>query len=256
VGLKMSKADPIEVAEGDEEEEVLAVLTNLDSTLSDIERHLGPLMEKLVLLKDVSAQISHLENAKLYAGLAYTLNTLFFMYLKTQGVSPATHPVKPELARVQRYIEKIQSVAQKPQPNPTKLDKGAVGRFIRAALSGEESKGKETDDKAKEIKEKERNSEREHEKGKVETAAPSARRRRGKGQAKAQDAGTDANTENKNSSKSKNKQLQPHDEKDKKRTSKGKQKDKEIESRSLKRSSPVPEKEQDKEKPKQKKRKA
>lgn len=125
----MSKADPIKVSEGDEEEEVLAVLSNLDTALSEIETHLGPLLDKSVSLKELSAQISHLENVKLYAGLAYTLNTLFFskpprlcrfnmcgmcallVYLKTQGVSPATHPVKPELVcNVRIFRERILNV--------------------------------------------------------------------------------------------------------------------------------------------------
>ena len=48
----------------EEDEEVLAVLDNLDGSLGEIEKHLAPLLEKNRSLKDLSAQISHLENAK------------------------------------------------------------------------------------------------------------------------------------------------------------------------------------------------
>ena len=52
------------------------------------------------------------EQAKLNILLAYGLNSLFFMYLRTQGINPSDHAVKKELLRVQGYMEKLKKAKQ------------------------------------------------------------------------------------------------------------------------------------------------
>lgn len=49
------------------------------------------------------------ERAKLNLVLAYALNSLFYIFLRTQNVNPANHPVRKELQRVQAYMEKLKS---------------------------------------------------------------------------------------------------------------------------------------------------
>jgi hypothetical protein len=46
------------------------------------------------------SQLSAIESAKLDLGLAYSINSLFWVYLCAQGVSPRDHPVKTELVSV------------------------------------------------------------------------------------------------------------------------------------------------------------
>ena len=47
------------------------------------------------------------DRAHLETTLAYSLNTLFFVYLRLQGQNPAQHPVMLELKRIKEYFEKI-----------------------------------------------------------------------------------------------------------------------------------------------------
>jgi hypothetical protein len=63
------------------DEEVTESLKDLDkfeAALAEIENHLVPLFSPELPLKEISQQVSHIDNAKLYSGLAYSLNTLFF----------------------------------------------------------------------------------------------------------------------------------------------------------------------------------
>lgn len=55
------------------------------------------------------------ENAKLNMAYSYTLNALYYMLLKTQGVSPEGHPVKKDLERVKRYMVKTQEAEKHKQ---------------------------------------------------------------------------------------------------------------------------------------------
>jgi hypothetical protein len=51
-------------------------LQDLEASVDDIESQLQPLLN--VPLKDLSSQVSQLDNAKLYAALGYSVNTLFY----------------------------------------------------------------------------------------------------------------------------------------------------------------------------------
>eukprot|EP00300_Choanocystis_sp_HF-7_P013774 c18446_g1_i3.p1 GENE.c18446_g1_i3~~c18446_g1_i3.p1 ORF type:complete len:146 (+),score=30.78 c18446_g1_i3:29-466(+) len=73
----------------------------LESTLSDL---LDQPMEEICPSDDPHAV------ARLQVSLAYALNASFFIYLKTQGVSPKDHPVKKELDRLKTYIEKLKDL--------------------------------------------------------------------------------------------------------------------------------------------------
>jgi hypothetical protein len=58
------------------------------------------------------SQLSAIESAKLDLGLAYSINSLFWVYLCAQGVSPRDHPVKTELVSVcllcsQHYLSSL-----------------------------------------------------------------------------------------------------------------------------------------------------
>lgn len=124
------------------------LVTNLESSVGEIEQHLQ-YVKDAPSLPEVRSQLGQLENAKLHSALAYTLDSLFFMYLRTRGVNPADHPVKTELDRIKKYIGKINR-ASKAGENATKgkaptassppaarVDRAAAARFISSALSGE-----------------------------------------------------------------------------------------------------------------------
>ena len=87
------------------------------------------------------------------------------VYLKTQGVSPANHPVKAELDRVRLYVKKIKVLSgERPGPGAD-----AARRFVLHSLD------RETREAAKE-KEKETRKENDGEKQSAEDEAQRKRR--------------------------------------------------------------------------------
>ena len=128
-----------------------AALVAFDEQLAKIEALMGPL--EGLDLASAEDTLAPLEHAKLCATVAYSISSLFYMFLQTQGVAPAEHPIAKELARVQAYFAKIQgaegpsTAAAAASPSTAEaaaavdgeaaratLDKGAAGRFVNAHL--------------------------------------------------------------------------------------------------------------------------
>ncbi|XP_063551913.1 nuclear nucleic acid-binding protein C1D isoform X2 [Gorilla gorilla gorilla] len=70
--------------------------------LSAFENSIGAVDEMLKTMMSVSRnellqKLDPLEQAKVDLVSAYTLNSMFWVYLATQGVNPKEHPVKQEL---------------------------------------------------------------------------------------------------------------------------------------------------------------
>jgi len=89
---------------------------------------------------DVARQVrkqGKLVTARLNVTLAYIVYGLFFMYLKTNGISPTDHQVKQELSRVQTYFKKMKDLETEPVPEKgpgMRLNKEAAQRFISYAV--------------------------------------------------------------------------------------------------------------------------
>uniref|UniRef100_A0A3Q4AX92 Nuclear nucleic acid-binding protein C1D n=1 Tax=Mola mola TaxID=94237 RepID=A0A3Q4AX92_MOLML len=77
-------------------------------------------------------QLEPLDQAKLDLMSAYVLNSLFWMYLITQGVNPREHAIKQELERIRTCMNKVKEITDKKKA--ARLDKGAAARFVRNAL--------------------------------------------------------------------------------------------------------------------------
>ncbi|KAJ3438462.1 nuclear nucleic acid-binding protein c1d [Anaeramoeba flamelloides] len=91
-------------------QEILESLQNFESSLDECEKTLQPILKHS--LTEISSTLNPLEQAKLNMSLAYTINSLYFMYLKTQGIDPKNHPVKKEIERVKMYIKKIKDISE------------------------------------------------------------------------------------------------------------------------------------------------
>ncbi|KAJ6247198.1 sun-cor steroid hormone receptor co-repressor [Anaeramoeba flamelloides] len=91
-------------------QEILESLQNFESSLNECEKTLQPILSHS--LTEISSTLNPLEQAKLNMSLAYTINSLYFMYLKTQGIDPKNHPVKKEIERVKMYIKKIKDISE------------------------------------------------------------------------------------------------------------------------------------------------
>lgn len=85
--------------------------------LHAVERHLEPLFAKN--LSEVSRKLAPLENAELQVGLAYTVASLYFCNLLTQGTDPSEHPIRQELDRIQLYFKKLKTTAEEVRDKET-----------------------------------------------------------------------------------------------------------------------------------------
>lgn len=105
-------------------------LSGFDSSVSSVKT----MLEKLMSMprKELLQKLDPLDQAKLDLMSAYTLNSLFWMYLVTQGVNPREHGIKQELERIRTYMNKVKEITDKRKA--ARLDKGAASRFVRNAL--------------------------------------------------------------------------------------------------------------------------
>ncbi|TDH01502.1 hypothetical protein EPR50_G00181170 [Perca flavescens] len=107
-----------------------------DSSISSIKT----MLEKLMSMprNDLLQKLDPLDQAKLDLMSAYTLNSLFWMYLVTQGVNPREHGIKQELERIRTYMNKVKEITDRKKA--ARLDKGAAARFVRNALYNADEK--------------------------------------------------------------------------------------------------------------------
>ncbi|KDR12860.1 nuclear nucleic acid-binding protein C1D-like isoform X2 [Zootermopsis nevadensis] len=83
--------------------------------------------------KDVYERLDIGDRVKYDLFLSYTLNSLFWLYLRTQGEDPAKHAVKSEIDRVRDYNTKAKQVQDRRTIMP-RIDVAAAQRFIRSGL--------------------------------------------------------------------------------------------------------------------------
>uniref|UniRef100_A0A452TKB1 Nuclear nucleic acid-binding protein C1D n=1 Tax=Ursus maritimus TaxID=29073 RepID=A0A452TKB1_URSMA len=70
------------------------------------------------------------EQAKVDLVSAYTLNSMLWVYLATQGVNPQEHPVKQELERIRVYMNRGKEITHKKKA-------GKKDKFSKRHSSGE-----------------------------------------------------------------------------------------------------------------------
>ncbi|KAI7875752.1 uncharacterized protein EV154DRAFT_429959 [Mucor mucedo] len=78
----------------------------LRARLHTVKKHLEPIFSKP--LSDVYTKLPISERYELEVLLSYSLNTLYYIYLRTQGSDPAKHDVMKELVKKKkRRFEKM-----------------------------------------------------------------------------------------------------------------------------------------------------
>ncbi|KDQ31249.1 hypothetical protein PLEOSDRAFT_1014983, partial [Pleurotus ostreatus PC15] len=106
----------------------------VDASLDELERELQPLLSQS--LPETLLGLETIQQAKLQTLIPYLLYDLVFIYLKTKGIDPRTHPVVSELERVKQYFDKIGKAEKQPEGRIAQaIDKAAAGRFIKHAIA-------------------------------------------------------------------------------------------------------------------------
>ncbi|CAM9094994.1 unnamed protein product [Pylaiella littoralis] len=123
------------MAGASEESKGVESLKNFERALGHVRNSVRPLT--LMSREEVGTCVSAADRAKLNLQVAYGVSSLFYMFLKTQGVSPSTHPVKAELDRIRGYFGRLKQVGKPPEQRTLKVDAEASRRFINAALSSD-----------------------------------------------------------------------------------------------------------------------
>lgn len=80
-------------------------ITNLHNSIEKIDNILS-----LLINSDAKEKLSLKEQTDYDLFMAYTLNTLYWIYLRTKGVDPNTNEVKNQLNRVKEYMIKAKQV--------------------------------------------------------------------------------------------------------------------------------------------------
>ncbi len=87
-----------------------ASVAELEARLKAVEECLRPFTAQS--LDETLADLDDEEVARLNIVLSFAMTSLFYVFLRTQGVATANHPVKKELARIQSYITKLKSASE------------------------------------------------------------------------------------------------------------------------------------------------
>ncbi|XP_054934733.1 nuclear nucleic acid-binding protein C1D-like [Physeter macrocephalus] len=95
------------------------------------ENSIGTVDEMLKTMMSVSRnellkKLDPLKQAKVDLVSAYTLNSMFWVYLATQGVNPKEQPVKQELERIRVYMNRVKEITDKKKAGD--LDRGTASR--------------------------------------------------------------------------------------------------------------------------------
>ncbi|KAK5604651.1 DNA-binding protein c1d [Crenichthys baileyi] len=117
-------------------QEIDEQLTTFNSSANAVKAMLEKLMS--MSRNDLMQKLDPLDQAKLDLMSVYTLNSLFWMYLVTQGINPREHGIKQELERIRTYMNRVKEITDKKKA--ARLDKGAASRFLRNALYDPEDK--------------------------------------------------------------------------------------------------------------------
>jgi hypothetical protein len=125
--------------------DVKHTIANFDAKLAELETLLTPFLSEE---KNLLPRLNPLDTAKLNLTVSYAITTLFSLYLKTQGLSPADHPVKKEMDRIKQHLEKLKSAAGEPSSSTTDQGSSKKRKTPEGGSIPEETSPKKQKDKS------------------------------------------------------------------------------------------------------------
>ena len=107
-------------------------LKSLTGSLDSLSASLGPVFE-FDSLTALNSQLSTEDSLKLNTALAYTLHSLYYILLKSQGKDLSEHPLKQEIERIKEYVGKVQEALTEKHPS-ARIDKPVASKLISSHL--------------------------------------------------------------------------------------------------------------------------
>jgi hypothetical protein len=86
--------------------EIVEAVAKFEGALCDIE----PLVQQILSQpwsRTCTSETSPLDSARLHLTVAYTVNSLYWMLLRTRGATVQNHPVRAELERIKKCLRKV-----------------------------------------------------------------------------------------------------------------------------------------------------
>ncbi|XP_057562998.1 nuclear nucleic acid-binding protein C1D-like, partial [Hippopotamus amphibius kiboko] len=111
--------------------EIHEYLSKFENSTGVVDEMLKTMMMS-VSRNELLQKLDPLEQAKVDSVSAYTFNSMFWVYLASQGVDRKEHPVKQELEGIGVYVNRAQEITDKKKAG--KLDRGVPSRFVKTAL--------------------------------------------------------------------------------------------------------------------------
>lgn len=108
------------------DEEMVANIRHLDESMVDI---------KTLIESKINVDYSFLsteDKIKHDLLVAFALNSLYWMYLRLDGIDPTTHNIKRELERIKTTMDMAKGALAK--TNMLRVNKGAAKRIVENAL--------------------------------------------------------------------------------------------------------------------------
>ncbi|XP_012529177.1 nuclear nucleic acid-binding protein C1D [Monomorium pharaonis] len=78
-------------------------------------------------------KFSNTDKIKYNLLLSYSLNSLFWMYLRAEGIDPSNHRIRSENERLKKAMVRAKQISDKNTLMP-RVNKGAAKRFVRNSL--------------------------------------------------------------------------------------------------------------------------
>ncbi|ORY02447.1 Sas10/Utp3/C1D family-domain-containing protein, partial [Clohesyomyces aquaticus] len=125
------------------------LIDDLSANIEDLTSALAPLLN--TPLSTRASSLPLLDKAKLHIHTAYAIESLLFSALQVSGQNAKEHPIFAELGRLKSYFKKVKDAELGSVPR-SRIDKEAVGRFIKHGLAGNDRYDKEREERV--LKEK------------------------------------------------------------------------------------------------------
>ncbi|EZA52027.1 hypothetical protein DMN91_009667 [Ooceraea biroi] len=109
-------------------------------------------MIELVNNPQLYDKLSNADKIKYNLLLSYSLNSIFWMYLRAEGVDPSNHRIRAENERLKKAMIRAKQISDRITLMP-RVDKNAAKRFVRNGLwdpKQKKHKGEEKIEKSEE----------------------------------------------------------------------------------------------------------